>query len=305
MKKYILILIVIMFSLTAYGEDLPIREKLNMSQSTFSNRHSIDNFFKQHVYHANQTDLESFLKFYAPEYISNDGFNYESTSCLFKDLWRQYAGIKYKNCINSVAFYGDTAVVNVSETASAVVYNDKNKEGDLKSFVNVIYYLKRNGKSWIITGENIITEEISIAWGDAKSVASYFEAPQFVGAGEEYSAKLYIAPPKGVFAIGSISSAIVSYPQKPQKDIYKKFAQDCTIERVLSANTSNTNEYVIASIGYSKPAMNNSKGLNMNLSGFACMIRRVNVVPKNEYIDIKQSKETKNAKPAKPPKSEK
>ena len=305
MKKLVLILTVLMFSLTAYGETLPIREKLNPPQSSFSNRYSIEKFFKQHVYHANQSDLENFLKFYAPEYISNDGFNYESTSYLFKDLWRQYAGIKYKNRVNSAAFYGGTAIVNVSETASALVLNDKNKKGELKSFVNVIYYLKRNGKSWIITGENIITEEISIAWGDAKSVAAYFEAPQFVGAGEEYSAKLYIAPPKGIFAIGSISSAIVSYPQKPQKDIYKKFAQDCTIERVISANTSNTNEYVIASIGYSKPAMNNSGGANMNLSGFACMIRRVNVVPKNEYINISQAKETKNAKPAKPAKAAK
>ncbi|MCD8377728.1 MAG: hypothetical protein LUB59_02945 [Candidatus Gastranaerophilales bacterium] len=296
MKKFILPVLVFMFFVTgsaAFAEDLPIREKLNNSKSTFSNRYSVIKFFQDHVCCANQTDLAKFLKFYSPEYISNDGFNYESTSGLFKDLWQQYSGIKYKNYVNSVAFFGDTAIANVSEAASAVVYNDNNKKGTLKSYVDVIYYLKRSGKSWIITGENVITEEINIAWGEAKSVAMYFEAPQFVGAGEEYSAKLYIAPPKGVFAIGSISSEIVSYPQKPQKDVFKKFAQDYTIERVMIANSKNTNEYVIASIGYSKPSVNANNTFNMNLSGFACLIRRVNVVPKNKYIEIKHEPKEK------------
>jgi len=296
MRKYFLLVIAIILTLAStsvYADDLPIREKLNQSKSTFSNKYSVVKFFQEHVYYANQTDLAKFLKFYSPEYISNDGFNYESTSGLFKDLWEQYKGIKYKNYVNSVAFYGDTAIVNVSEAAVATVLNENNKKGELRSFVDVIYYLKKSGKSWVITGENVLTEEINIEWGDARSVAMFFEAPQFVGAGEEYSAKLYIAPPKGIFAIGSISSEIVSYPQKPQKDVFKKFSQDYTIERVLSANLQNTNEYVIASIGFSKPSMNSNNTYNMNLSGYACLIRRVNVVPKNNFIEIKNDKKEK------------
>ena len=122
----------------------------------------------------------------------------------------------------------------------------------------------------------------------------FLETPQLVGAGEEYSAKLYIAPPSGIFAIGSISSEIVSYPQKPQKDVFKKFAQDYSLERILMANTKNTNEYVVASIGFTRPTMSSATGLNMNLSGYACLIRRVNVVPKNNYIEVKSdNKQTK------------
>ncbi len=296
MKKFILSILLVIFSVSALpssAENLPIREKLDNAKSTYSNKYSVVKFFKDHVYYANQTNLEKFLTFYSPEYISNDGFNYNVTKTLFTDLWKQYTGIKYKNYVNTIAFYGDYAVVNVTEAASASVKNDKNQKGSLKSFVDVIYYIKRQGKSWVITGENIITEEINLTWGDANCVATHLEAPQQVGAGEEYSAKLFIAPPKGIVAIGSLSTEIASYPQKPQKDVFKKFSPDYTLERILIANTKNTNEYVIASIGYSSPQVKNNAMVNMNLSGFACLIRRVNVVPKNNYIELQNDSKQK------------
>lgn len=291
MKKILLVFLMI-FSLglsAVFAEDLPIKQKFLNSKPTYANKYSVVKFFQDHVYYANQNDLSNFIKLYAPVYVSNDGFNIESTKNLFTQLWKQYNGIHYKNKVHSISFCGDTAIVNVSEIANAAIAND-NKKGELKSCVDVIYYLQRKGKSWIITGENVISEEILIAWGDAKSVAMFLEAPQLVGAGEEYSAKLYIAPPNGIFAIGSISSEIVSYPQKPQKDVFKKFAQDYSLERILMANTKNTNEYVVASIGFSRPTMSSATGLNMNLSGYACLIRRVNVVPKNNYIEVKSDK---------------
>ncbi len=295
MKKFLILLMLTILSigsLSAYADDLPIRQKLLNSKPTYSNKYSVVKFFQEHVYYANKNSIEDFLRLYSTQYISNDGFKLDSTTELFTDLWKQYNGIKYKNNVNSVAFYGDTAVVNVSETATAAIAND-DKKGELKSFVDVIYYLQRKGKSWIITGENVLTEEIVISWGDAKSVAMYLEAPQLVGAGEEYSAKLYIAPPTGIFAIGSISTEIVSYPQKPQKDVFKKFASDYSLERLFTANTKNTNEYVVASIGYSRPTMSQASGFNMNLSGYACLIRRVNVVPENKYIEVKNDKDAK------------
>ena len=160
MKKFIILVLIAIFSINTavFAEDLPIKEKFNQAKSTYSNRYSVVKFFQEHVSCANNTDLNKFLKFYSPEYISNDGFNFQSTSNLFKDLWEQYNGIHYKNYVNSVAFYGETAVANVSEIATASVYNENKKRGDLKSFVNVIYYLKRNGTGWLISGENVVSE---------------------------------------------------------------------------------------------------------------------------------------------------
>ena len=289
MKRFFIlfsILILTLCNLSVSADELPIRARLNDARPTFSNKYSVVKFFQDHVESANKTNIENFIKFYSQDYISNDGFNLASTTALFKELWKQYGNIKYKNNVNSVAFFGDTALVNVTETATATLLNDKNKKGELKSFVDVIYYLKRDNKSWIITGENIITEQINILWGDAKSVATHFEAPQLVGAGEDYSATLFIAPPQGILAIGSISSEVVSYPQRPQKDVFRKFSPDYSIERIITANTENTNEYVIATIGYSRSLNSN----NSNLSGFACLIRRVNVVPKNKFININDDK---------------
>jgi hypothetical protein len=295
MKKFLIVLLLAIFSLGAIpanADTLPIREKLDNSKPTYKNKYSVVKFFQEHVYYANQTNLEKFLKFYAPEYINNDGFNFEVAKSLFEDLWKQYSGLKYKNNINYVAFYGDYAVVSVTETATATVLNEQKKKGELKSFVDVIYHIRRHGDSWIIVGEDVITEQINIIWGDAKLVATHLEAPQLVEAGEEYSAKLFIAPFRGLIAIGSLSTEKVSYPQKPQKDVFKKFSADCSLERLFSANTENTNEYVIATIGYSTPQMANNN-LNMNLSGYACLIRRVNVVPKNKFIKLKDEKDKK------------
>ena len=295
MKRIILLVLIIAitFGNTSYAkkdvEELPIKQCLENSKPTYANKYSIIKFFQEHVTYANANDLSNFLKLYAQSYVSNDGFSLDSTRELFADLWKQYNGIKYKNKVNSVAFYGNTAVVNVSEVASAKI-DAESKNGELKSFVDVIYYLERHGKSWIITGENVITEEISITWGDAKSVAMYLESPQLVSAGEEYSAKLYIAPPNGIVAIGSISNEIVSYPQRSQKDVFKRFSQDYTIERIMTSNSKNTNEYVVASIGYSRPNIRQMTP-GSNLSGYACLIRRVNVVPKNIYIEVKRDKD--------------
>lgn len=267
------------------SEESSIRQCLANSKPTYANKYSVVKFFQDHVSYANENDLSNFLKLYAQSYVSNDGFNLESTKELFTDLWKQYNGIKYKNKVNSVAFFGNSAIVNVSEVATASI-KSTNNSGKLRSYVDVIYYLERKGKSWIITGENVITEEICISWGDANSVAMYLESPQLVSAGEEYSAKLFIAPPSGIIAIGSISNEIVSYPQYPQKDVFRRFSSDYTIERIMMANSKNTNEYVVASIGYSRPNMRQSYN-NSNLSGYACLIRRVNVVPKNKYIEVK------------------
>lgn len=284
MKRFILLfLTLITFSIIpATADDLPIKEKFEQSKATYSNKYSIVKFFQEHMESANKKDIKEFISFYAPEYITNDGFNLEVSKNIVETLWKEKTDIQYKNTVNSVSFYGDTAIANVTETATAKITNEKKQKGTLKSCSNVVYSLKRSGKSWIITSEQILTEEINMLWGDAKCVAMFMEAPHEVAAGSEYSAKLYIAPLAGIVAIGSISSEKISFPQQTQKDTFRKFAPDYSLERLLIANTDNTNEYAIASIMYSQA--NSDKN---NVTGYACLIRRVNVVPKNNFIEVK------------------
>jgi hypothetical protein len=288
MKKFAFIILTI-FSfllLPAYADNLPIRDKFEQSKSSYSNKYSVVKFFQEHVNFANNVDLTKFSQFYSPEYINNDGFNSNIAKNILEDLSKQRTDIKYKNFVNTVSFYGDFAIVNVTETATAKITNDTKKKGTLKSCTNVIYYLKRSSKNWIIISENVISEEINMIWGDAKYVAMFMEAPQQVGAGTEYSARIFIAPPTGLMAIGSISSEIVSYPQKQQKDTFRKFSPDYSLERLLIANSDNVNEYAIATVAFTPT---NSRNTKDNITGYACLIRRVNVVPKNKFIEEKKT----------------
>lgn len=286
MKRFILLFLTILtfVVIPANADELPIKEKFEQSKATYSNKYSVIKFFQDHITSANKKDLKSFLSFYSPEYITNDGFDIDVTKNIIQNLWKEKTDIQYKNTVNTVSFYGDTAIVNVTETATAKITNDAKQKGTLKSCSNVTYNLKRSGKSWVITSEHVLTEEINMLWGDAKYVAMFMEAPHEVAAGSEYSAKLFIAPLTGILAVGSISSEKITHPQLTQKDAFRKFAPDYSLERLIIANSDNTNEYAIASIMFSQA---NSK--NNNISGYACLIRRVNVVPKNKFIEVSKS----------------
>ena len=58
------------------------------------------------------------------------------------------------------------------------------------------------------------------------------------------------------------------------------------LERLIKANSDNINEYAIASLAISK--VNNVGGDNFRvyMAGLACVMKRVNVVPKNNFIKL-------------------
>lgn len=283
MKRFILLFLTV-FSFViapAIADELPIREKFEQSKATYSNKYSVVKFFQDQVNYANDRNLKSFINLYSPEYINNDGFNLSLSKTILEDLWKERSDIRYSNTVNTVSFYGDMAIVNVTETTTAKITDENKQIGTLKSCANITYNLKRNGKSWVITSENIVSEEINMLWGDAKCVAMFMEAPQTVAANSEYSAKLYIAPPTGILAVGSITAEKVTYPQSTQKEAYRKFAPDYSLERLLIANSDNTNEYAVAKIMFTQ-----SNARNSNITGYACLIRRVNVVPTNKFIEV-------------------
>lgn len=290
MKRFILLFFTVFtFAiLPAISDELPIREKFEQSKATYSNKCSVVKFFQEHVSYANEKDLKNLLNCYAPEFITNDGFDKKVIENLLTSLWKDKTEIKFTNTVNSISFYGETAIVNVTECASAKMKNQDKQKGTLKSCSNILYCLKKTGKSWTIISENVLTEEINIAWGDARYVATFMEAPQQVGADSEYSAKLFISPPTGIIAIGSIRNEKITYPQVESENVFRKFAPDYSLERLLIANDDNTNEYACATIMFS-----NSHAKNNAITGYAHLIRRVNVAPKNNFIkDIKSKDET-------------
>jgi len=156
-----------------------------------------------------------------------------------------------------------------------------------------VYYLKPNGKSWIITGDYTTKENMILSWGDAQKSKIILDVPNHLQAGKEYSAILTVKQPDGVIAIGSITADKITYPQKPSKEIFRKFSSDGTLERIMKTNTNNTNEYIVGTVGFTRPKLDDNQNLDIKLTGYACLMERVNVIPVNKFIEVKNDKESK------------
>lgn len=55
----------------------------------------------------------------------------------------------------------------------------------------------------------------------------------------------------------------------------------------MKTNTENTNEYVVATVGFTRPKVDDNQNLDINLTGYACLMERINVIPVNKFIEEK------------------
>ena len=60
------------------------------------------------------------------------------------------------------------------------------------------------------------------------------------------------------------------------------------MERLFTSNTDNVNEYIIASIGLTRAAVEDLN-VKLSLTGFGYTIKRVNVIPQNKLITRDES----------------
>lgn len=298
-KKLLTVIIIIMSLAGSYNDAYAQESKnfklFNKSQKTeqkgyVSSLYSVTKFFCEYEYAANNYNHNTFLNSYSKNYLSSDGFNFNVMSRLLKETWTTYPGIKYKIKVNSVCFYDNLAIADVTETAKGYAKAEKENVGEFTSTMQSIYYLKPNGKSWIITGDYTVRENMYLYWGDAKYAQVKLDIPHQLQAGQEYTAKLTVKQPNNVIAIGSITADKITYPQKPSKEIYRKFSPEGIIERIMKVNTDNLNEYVVATLGFTRPKLDNNKNLDIQLTGYACIMERINVIPVNKFIEVKDEK---------------
>jgi len=265
----------------------------NVEKNSFSNTYSVVKFFKEYENAANNYNHNTINEIYSKDYLNSDGFNKHIIMNVVKDTWKSYPGIKYNVKINSVNIYNDKAIVNVSETAKGYAKTENENVGEFVSNVQTLYFLKKEDDAWKITNDNTIKEQVRVSWGDAKYATISLDVPLQLSAGQEYIAKLTLEKPKNILAIGSITSEKITYPQKPTKEIFRKFSQDGIIERIMKTNTDSVNEFVSATVGFSRPTLDENQKLNVKLTGYACVIERLHVVPINKYIELNENKEQK------------
>lgn len=237
---------------------------------------AISKVLKSQVRYANNTNLEKFISTYDPQYVNGDGFNLDTYSKLVQDIWNSYNGIKYGIKIQDIEIEGNKATVKLLENAYAEIKLSKVYEGELKSNSSAIYLLEKKEGKWKVISDTVLDETTSMLYGEAKGLDVKLTVPELITANTDYTASLEFVPPKETVAIASIASDKIEYPQKPTQEIFRALPEDNILERILTSNNDNVDEYVVASIGLTKTNITDLN-LKLSLTGFGYAIKRVNV----------------------------
>lgn len=250
---------------------------------------AIKELFRQQVYYANKHDSQGLAKLYNDKFMNNDGFNKEVYLKSIESTWEACPDLSYSTKILSVSVNGDYATVDVEETASGNVvekYDYMQIAGEIHSLSEGIYHLEKTNGQWYISGETAISDESSLLYGDARFMNIELQVPTQVSSGENYTTTLKVDADEDTFILGSIDHDVVTYPANAPKNELRAVPRSQTLERIIQANSDNINEYAVASLAISKVTPLANDNVRIRMSGLACIMKRVNVVPKNNFIKL-------------------
>lgn len=245
--------------------------------------------FDLQTQYTNEYNLKKLASLYADNYVDNDGYSKKVYFKLIQETWDSYPDITYKTEIKNIKVNGDYAVVETLETAVATDDEDSDiisAHGELNSTATCVYYLKRINQKWVISAEQVLAEQSTLKYGDARFVKMELNAPSLIGPGEEYTAELRVDLPKDQIVIASINKERIVQPVQKDEEVFKQLPEDQILERVFVSNTDNINEYAVASVGITKSEKVSDETMKVYMNGLAFIITRVNVVPKNNFVKI-------------------
>ncbi len=252
----------------------------------------------------NAHDLDGVMSHYADDYVNNDGLDKKAVASITKKFWSQYPDSKSNSKIKQVRIDGNFSTIESRDVATGTTERenaDTGTKGELNSVSEGQVYLKKNGNNWRIIGDRIDYEKVRVSYGLARQLTANFSAPEQVKSGRQYSARVDISLPVGLTAIGSIMSQPLKYPQKSDAEGEPKprIIDGESLERVMSANTNNRNELLMATVGI-------TNATRSHLMGITVVTRRLNVIPtttdddKTTDVAAKSEEDTEKKAEAKP-----
>lgn len=251
----------------------------------------IKQLFKSHNNYANKHEAKTLAHLYADNYINNDGFDKTAYFKSIDSTWEACKDLTYHTKILSISIHGENASVNVLETASGTITETIGSvpiAGEIHSRAEGIYHLIKINGAWYISGETALTDESTLLYGDARFMNIELNSPAQVSSGETYTISLKVDAEDDTFIIGSLDHDPVKYPPTTPKSELRALGQSQTLERLIKANTDNLNEYAVASLAISKVKDLGDEHYRIYMAGLACIMKRVNVVPKNNFIEIEE-----------------
>ena len=295
MKKIVYLLIIsalIMPLTTLYSEASLVSDKKYRLEQRREQRQDVKQIKKLLEIHnnfANQHDLKNLSTLYADTYVNNDGFNKKVYFKSIEATWQACKDLTYTTDIIDIEITGDYANVNVIETAIGTVTDTIESmpvTGEIHSISTGIYHLVKINDNWFISGETALSDESSLLYGDARFMNIEILAPAQVSSGETYTSTVKVDTDENTFIMGSIDHDPITYPAGSPKNELRAMPQSQILERVLKANNDNLNEYTIASLAISKAKKASEGNFQIYVAGLACVMRRVNVIPKNNFIKL-------------------
>ncbi len=242
---------------------------------------AVKKVLKSQVKYANRANFNKFISTFDKNYVNADGFTLSMYSDLVKDIWETYDNITYGIAIKNVSITDNSAIAELLETSYADIPISERIPGELKSEANSVYYLKKINGNWKVVSDKVIDEKTTMLYGEARNLDIKLTAPKEIEANTDYTASLEFTPPAETVVVASIASDKVEYPQKPTKEVFRTFPEDNILERFFTSNDDNMNEYIVASIGLTKAAIEDLS-VKLSLTGFGYAITRVNVIPQKE-----------------------
>jgi len=225
-------------------------------------------------------DIRRLRYFFSKDFINNDGFDYNIYLKSVKEGADTITNRKSKTEILDINVFENYAIVHVKENGEATTVKespDNLGKGILILNAEIYYTLQKEGRSWKILSANVVDEICRMLYGEAKNMYFSLNTPMQVKENSEYTATLSFNQIPGCVAMSSISSEPIIYPVPKNKDIYKTVKQDGVLERIFKANNSGYNDYVIASVGITKPEMLPDGAVNVRVIGTAYILKRVNI----------------------------
>jgi len=253
----------------------------------------IKQLFKVHEQFANKHDLTGLKTLYSDNYINSDGFNKELYFKSVEETWEQCKDLTYGSKILSLEINGNNASVSMEENAVGTVYDKYDSlsvTGEIHAKSTSIYHLvKLNGK-WLISGETMLSDESALLYGDARYMNIELVAPTQVSSGETYTVTVTADADENTVIVGSIEHDPVVYPSEIPNGPLRTMPKTHILERFIKANTNNINEYAVTSLAISKAVANKINGTKVYMAGIACLMKRINVVPKNNFAKLEDKK---------------
>ncbi len=239
--------------------------------------------FKDMVEASNQHSIENVLKHYNPQFISGDNMTMAQIKDLIQETWESYPDIRYDSKPVELRVSGDWATLETFDTSTATAPPDKdviNIPGKLKSESRSLLFLRKLGNTWEIMSDATIWEQAIIRYGVGDDIHITLSAPEQVKAGETYSATIQANIPEGIFTIATIDNQPLTFPHVKVDDKFRAMEADSNqLQRVLTANSTNHNEIVTATLGLTSVDQHNPDRPSLALNGIATIVKRVNVVP--------------------------